>query len=118
MSEHSGLTAFDEELLRSMGIAAMDSPFPADTELVPVSSEPVVTVGRLARLKHVDGTETRKFHLTQDEAVEWLQKTRGPDDDIVIENAERPKDIDCEPYPSRLTVYDRRFLAAIGLAIR
>jgi hypothetical protein len=46
------------------------------------------TIGRLARLKHADRTETRKFHLTQDEAIEWLQKMRKANDDIEIENAE------------------------------
>jgi hypothetical protein len=29
-------------------------------------------------------------------ALGWLQNTRGPDDDIEIENAERPRDINDE----------------------
>jgi hypothetical protein len=116
VNENLAWTEFDQDLLRTMGIAAKGFPSGVDIE-PPVSSEHVVVIGRLARLKHVEGTETRRFHLTQDEAVAWLQKTRRPDDDIVIEDAARPRDIDCEPYPLDLTVYDRRFLAAIGLAI-
>lgn len=60
----------------------------------------------------------RKFCLTQSEAVDWIQKTRKSDDDIIIENVERPKDINCDPYPRKMTHYDRVFLAQIGSTLQ
>jgi hypothetical protein len=78
MSESLGWTEFDHDLLQAMGIAV--------TDLWPRSE---AELGRLARIKHLDGSETRKFHLTQDEAVEWLQMTMKLGDDLVIEDALR-----------------------------
>ena len=36
-------------------------PFEPDAELLQTIREPVGTIGRLARLKHADGTQTRNF---------------------------------------------------------
>ncbi len=96
----------DKRLLRMMGIAAVELPFPvlhsseAQAELCQVIKEPIGQIGRLARIRHKDGRETRKFCLTQSEAVAWLEATMRPldGDELIIENARRPKDLNCAPY--------------------
>ena len=113
----------DNRLLQSMGIAAVELTHPvqfspeAQAELLEAIKEPIGQIGRLARIKHADGTENRKFCLTQDEAVAWLERTMRPDlgDQLVIENTRRPKNLDCDPYPRQITHADRVFLYECGI---
>ncbi len=101
----------DNRLLRRMGIAAVELSPPAQylpeaqAELLEVIKEPIGQIGRLARIRHKEGRETRKFCLTQDEAVAWLERTMRPldGDELIIENARRPKDLNCDPYPRQMT---------------
>lgn len=87
----------------------------AEREFQQAIREPIGQIGRLARILHSDGTESRKFCFTQAEAVEWIQRARKSTDDIVIENAPRPKDINCNPYPRQMTHADRVFLNDCGI---
>ncbi len=86
-------------------------------ELFEAIKEPIGQIGRLARIRHKDGRETRKFCLTQDEAVAWLEETMRPldGDELIIENARRPKDLNCDPYPRQTTHADRVFLYECGI---
>jgi hypothetical protein len=77
------LTKYDEELLGSMGIAGSSNP-----DLIVTIHKPVTTFGRLARLKHLDGTETRQLCLSQDEAIAWIGQHFKSGDDVVIDSAE------------------------------
>lgn len=36
-------------------------------------------------------------------------------DELIIENARRPKDLNCDPYPRRMSPYDRVFLYECGI---
>ncbi len=53
----------------------------------------------------------------QSEAVAWLEATMRPldGDELIIENARRPKDLNCDPYPRQMTHADRVFLNDCGI---
>jgi hypothetical protein len=113
----------DNRLLQQMGIAPLTDDWDVDVtpeaqaELREAIQEPIGRIGRLARVKHADDTESRKVCLTQDEAVAWLERTMRPldGDELIIEKARRPKDLNCDPYPRQMTHADRVFLRECGI---